>query len=162
MPAGHGPASGMSQAGLGQFMPGPSQAIWSGFWPGLRFRKPKPGREAITKYVTTLPPCAKHWAAQPLGQYSVAWPLSHLATHHTTYCIYKDAHHYPVWASLARDYFLIMVSSVSSKQAFSQGGITISKCHSSLIVEALQCLKCALHQDLLFCEAAPSITPWGR
>ncbi|KAG1723058.1 hypothetical protein EDB19DRAFT_1764870 [Suillus lakei] len=52
-----------------------------------------------------------------------------------------------------------MVSSVSSKCAFSQGGITISKCHNRLkgdIVEALQCIKCAIHHNLLFCEPGPS------
>lgn len=52
-----------------------------------------------------------------------------------------------------------MASSVSSERAFSQGGITISKRRSCLkgdIVEALQCVKCAIRQDLLFREAAPS------
>ncbi|KIK33711.1 hypothetical protein CY34DRAFT_32916, partial [Suillus luteus UH-Slu-Lm8-n1] len=51
---------------------------------------------------------------------------------------------YPVWASLARDYLSIMAASVSSEQAFSQGGITISKRRNRLkgdIVEALQCVK---------------------
>ena len=54
-------------------------------------------------------------------------------------------HCYPVWASLAQDYLSIMESSVLGEHAFSQGGITISKCHSCLegdIVEALQCIKC--------------------
>jgi hypothetical protein len=52
-----------------------------------------------------------------------------------------------------------MASSVSSEQAFSQGGITISKhrnCLKGDIVEALQCIKCALRHDLLFCEPGPS------
>jgi hypothetical protein len=52
-----------------------------------------------------------------------------------------------------------MASSISSERAFSQGGITISKCHNRLkgdIVEALQCVKCALFHDLLFCEPGPS------
>lgn len=52
-----------------------------------------------------------------------------------------------------------MVSSVSSEQAFSQGGITISKHRNRLkgdIVEALQCLKCAIRRDLLFKEPGPS------
>ncbi|KAI9510336.1 hypothetical protein F5148DRAFT_1147611 [Russula earlei] len=43
----------------------------------------------------------------------------------------------------------------------SRGGITISKCHSCLtgdIVEALQCIKCAIWCDLLFQEPAPSST----
>lgn len=47
-----------------------------------------------------------------------------------------------------------MSSSVSSKQAFSQGGITITKhrnCLKGDIVEALQCLKCLLRSDLIFC-----------
>ena len=46
-----------------------------------------------------------------------------------------------------------MASSVSSKSAFSAAGITISKCCNRLkgdIVEALQCLKSLIHQDLLF------------
>ena len=65
----------------------------------------------------------------------------------------------PVWTSLARDYLSIMASSVSSERAFSQGGITISKRRSRLkgdIVEALQCVKCALRNDLLFREPGPS------
>ncbi len=51
------------------------------------------------------------------------------------------------------DYLAIMLSSVSSERAFSQGGITISKRRSHLkgdIVEALQCIKCAIWHDLLF------------
>jgi hypothetical protein len=54
-----------------------------------------------------------------------------------------------------------MLSSVSSEHAFSQGGITISKCCSCLkgdIVEALQCIKCAIQHDLLFREPSPSST----
>ncbi len=52
-----------------------------------------------------------------------------------------------------------MASSVSSEQAFSQGGITITKCHNCLkgnIVKALQCIKCAICHDLIFCEPGPS------
>ena len=52
-----------------------------------------------------------------------------------------------------------MSSSVSSERAFSQGGITISKRRSCLkgdIVEALQCIKCAIRHDLLFPEPSPS------
>jgi hypothetical protein len=52
-----------------------------------------------------------------------------------------------------------MASSVSSERAFSQGGITISKRRSRLkgdIVEALQCVKCSLRNDLLFREPGPS------
>ena len=48
-----------------------------------------------------------------------------------------------------------MASSVSSEQAFSDAGITISKQCNWLqgdIVEALKCIKCLLHQDLLFHE----------
>ena len=65
----------------------------------------------------------------------------------------------PVWTSLARDYLPIMASSVSSERAFSQGGITVSKCHSRLkgdIVEALQCVKCSIRHDLIFQEPGPS------
>ena len=54
-----------------------------------------------------------------------------------------------------------MSSSVLSERAFSQGGITISKRRSCLkgdIVEALQCIKCAIRHDLLFREPAPSST----
>jgi hypothetical protein len=54
-----------------------------------------------------------------------------------------------------------MSTSVSSERAFSQGGITISKHRSCLkgdIVEALQCIKCAIRHDLLFREPAPSST----
>jgi hypothetical protein len=52
-----------------------------------------------------------------------------------------------------------MASSVSSERAFSHGGITISKCRNRLkgdIVEALQCIKCAIRHDRLFHEAGPS------
>jgi hypothetical protein len=61
--------------------------------------------------------------------------------------------HYPTWCSLARNYLAIMASSVSSESAFSAAGITISKCRNRLegnIIEALQCLKSLIHQDLLF------------
>ena len=46
-----------------------------------------------------------------------------------------------------------MASSVSSEHAFSSVGITISKRRSCLkgdIVEALQCLKCMIHKNLIF------------
>ena len=52
-----------------------------------------------------------------------------------------------------------MSSSVSSERVFLQGGITISKwrtCLKADIVEALECIKCAIHHDLLFQEPAPS------
>lgn len=48
-----------------------------------------------------------------------------------------------------------MGSSVSSERAFSSAGITISKRRSRLkgdIVEAIECLKCLIHKDLLFRE----------
>ena len=50
-----------------------------------------------------------------------------------------------------------MSSSVSSERAFSAAGITIGKRRNRLkgdIVEALQCLKCFLHRDLLFRDVA--------
>ena len=65
-----------------------------------------------------------------------------------------------MWASLALDFLPIMATSVSSERAFSQGGITISKRRNRLkgdIVEALQCLKCAIQRDLLFREPDPSL-----
>ena len=46
-----------------------------------------------------------------------------------------------------------MVSLVSSEHAFSSAGITISNCRNQLkgdIVDALQCLKCWLHYNLIF------------
>jgi hypothetical protein len=55
-----------------------------------------------------------------------------------------------------------MSSSVSSERAFSQGGITISKRRSRLkgdIVEALQCIKSAIRQDL-FQQPSP-LSPDG-
>ena len=70
-----------------------------------------------------------------------------------------NAQRYQVWASLARDYLSVMSASVSSERAFSQGGITISKRRNRLkgdIVEALQCIKCALCHNLLFREPGPS------
>ena len=56
---------------------------------------------------------------------------------------------------LACDYLAIMASSVSSERAFSSAGLTLSKHCNRLkgdIVEALQCLKCMYHNDLIFCE----------
>lgn len=68
--------------------------------------------------------------------------------------IYKaNGHMYPVWASLAQDYLAIMASSVSSERAFSSAGMTITKRCNRLthdIVEALQILKAAIREDLLF------------
>lgn len=52
-----------------------------------------------------------------------------------------------------------MAASVSSERAFSQGGITISKRRNRLkgdIVEALQCVKCSLRNELIFQEPGPS------
>jgi hypothetical protein len=46
-----------------------------------------------------------------------------------------------------------MASSVSNERAFSAAGITIGKRRNRLkgdIVEALQCLKCLIHRNLLF------------
>ena len=54
-----------------------------------------------------------------------------------------------------------MSSSVSSERAFSQNGITINKQWNRLkgdIVEALQCIKCAIWHNLLFQEPAPLST----
>ena len=54
---------------------------------------------------------------------------------------------------------MIISSSVLSECAFSQDGITISKscnCLKNNIVEALQCIKCAIWHDLLFQKSAPS------
>ena len=45
-----------------------------------------------------------------------------------------------------------MASSIASEHTFSSAGITICKCHNWLggnIVEALQCIKSFLHQDLM-------------
>ena len=67
-----------------------------------------------------------------------------------------NASRYPVWASLSCDFLSIMATSVSSERAFSSAGITISKRRNRLkadIVEALQCLKCMIKQDLVFREA---------
>ena len=64
-----------------------------------------------------------------------------------------NAHWYPTWASLAHDYLSVMASSVSSERAFSSAGITITKHRNRLkgdVVEALQCMKCIHHNELLF------------
>ena len=48
-----------------------------------------------------------------------------------------------------------MASSVSSERVFSSAGLTLSKhrnCLKGDIVEALQCLKCMYHNDLIFRE----------
>lgn len=70
-----------------------------------------------------------------------------------------NASRYPTWASLSRDYLAIMASSVSSERSFSAAGITISKRRNRLkedIVEALQCLKCLYHEDIIFREVFTS------
>ncbi|EIW62610.1 hATC-domain-containing protein, partial [Trametes versicolor FP-101664 SS1] len=72
----------------------------------------------------------------------------------------RNAHRYPVWASLARDFLSVMAASVSSERAFSAAGITIDKRRNRLnadIVEALQCLKSLLYQQLLFPELPSSL-----
>jgi hypothetical protein len=46
-----------------------------------------------------------------------------------------------------------MASSVSSERVFSSAGITISKRRNRLkedIIEALQCMKCMIHKNLIF------------
>ena len=51
----------------------------------------------------------------------------------------------------------VMASSVSSERAFSSAGITICKRRNRLdsdIVEALQCLKSLIHEDLMVREFA--------
>ncbi|EMD31003.1 hypothetical protein CERSUDRAFT_69644 [Gelatoporia subvermispora B] len=76
-----------------------------------------------------------------------------------------NGHHYPVWASLARDYLAIMATSVSSKRTFSSAGITITKWRNRLkgdIVEALQLLKSALRKSLFLFECGPSSTTERR
>ena len=70
-----------------------------------------------------------------------------------------NAHRYPVWACLARDYLAITASSVSSERAFSSAGITITKRRNRLkadVVEALQGLKCAFKRNLIVREPSPS------
>ncbi|EMD32067.1 hypothetical protein CERSUDRAFT_27740, partial [Gelatoporia subvermispora B] len=62
-----------------------------------------------------------------------------------------NGHHFPVWASLARDYLAVLATSVSSERAFSSAGITITKRRNRLkgdIVEALQVLKSAFRNNL--------------
>jgi hypothetical protein len=118
----------------------------------------KPWMTEFTRYLETLEATLAggmsqiHW-----------WGVSRLmifSSRHISNDLHQiNAHRYPVWASLACDYLSIMASSVSSERAFSQGGITISKRRNRLkgdIVEALQCVKCAIRHDLLFREAAPS------
>ncbi|KAG6896712.1 hypothetical protein C0993_008144 [Termitomyces sp. T159_Od127] len=66
---------------------------------------------------------------------------------------------HPAWCSLVHDYLAIMALSVSSEQAFLQGGLTITKQRNRLkgnIVEGLQCLKCAKRHNLLFRGPGPS------
>jgi hypothetical protein len=72
----------------------------------------------------------------------------------------RETNRYPIWASLAHDYLAIMASSVSSEQAFSSAGITISKRRNRLkgdIVKALQCLKCMIQKNLIF-QQDPALT----
>jgi hypothetical protein len=102
-------------------------------------------------------------AAPPSGMSTIQWWGVHifwlLKNFMLTIILLQiNAQRYPIWVSLAQDYLAIMSSSVSSERAFLQGGITITKQCNQLkadIVEALQCLKCALQHDLLFQEPAP-------
>ncbi|TFY55616.1 hypothetical protein EVJ58_g8133 [Rhodofomes roseus] len=71
----------------------------------------------------------------------------------------KNAHRFPTWASLARDYLAIMATSVSSERAFSSAGITITKRRNRLkgdVAEALQALKCAFKKALFLYDVGPS------
>jgi hypothetical protein len=72
---------------------------------------------------------------------------------------YNSQCYHSAWGSLAHDYLAVMSSSISSKCAFLQGGITISKhcnCLKGDIKEALQCIKCRIQHDLLFRGPGPS------
>ena len=54
-----------------------------------------------------------------------------------------------------------MASSVSSERAFSSAALTITKRQNRLkgdVVEALQVMKCLLHNKLVFRETGPSST----
>ena len=76
-----------------------------------------------------------------------------------------NLHHYPTWASLARDYLSGMGSSVLSERAFLSVGITITKHCNWLkgdIVEAMQCLKSIYHNHLLFQEVLVSSKIEGK
>jgi hypothetical protein len=67
-------------------------------------------------------------------------------------CTQANGGRYPVWQSLVCDYLAVMASLVSSERAFSSAGITICKRRNHLnsdIVEALQCLKSFIQQDLM-------------
>jgi hAT family C-terminal dimerisation region len=66
---------------------------------------------------------------------------------------------YPTWRSIAGDYLAVMASSVASERAFSSAGITVCKRRNRLdgdIVEALQCLKSLINQDLML-RVFPSV-----
>lgn len=55
--------------------------------------------------------------------------------------------------------FRLWLHRSQSECAFSQGGITINKLRNRLkgdIVEALQCFKCVIQNDLIFHESGPS------
>ena len=70
-----------------------------------------------------------------------------------------NAHRFPTWASLARDYLAIMATSVSSERAFSSAGISVTKRRNRLkgdVVEALQALKCAFKKSLFWRDIGPS------
>jgi hypothetical protein len=120
----------------------------------------KPWRAEFTSYIETIE------AAPSAGMTTIQWwGVSHFHSHSLRDCLLTavsvkiNAQRYPVWASLARDYLSIMAASVSSERAFSQGGITISKRRNRLkgdIVEALQCVKCSLRNELIFQEPGPS------
>ena len=71
------------------------------------------------------------------------------------HCTQANRGRYPVWQLLAHAYLAIMASSVSSERAFSSAGITICKRRNRLdsdIIEALQCLKSFIQQDLMIQE----------
>ncbi|EJD48239.1 hypothetical protein AURDEDRAFT_61237, partial [Auricularia subglabra TFB-10046 SS5] len=108
---------------------------------------------------------------------SASTPQPTSAVWRTEYRAWLDSHHelkpdmclvrfwgvlssqFPTWASLAADYLAVMGSSVSSERSFSSGNLIVTDQRGRLepdIVEALQSIKCALRNDLLIREPAPS------
>lgn len=64
-----------------------------------------------------------------------------------------------MWTAIVWDFLAIMVSSVSSEQAFLSTALIINKYQNHLkedLVKALQVMKCLLCHNLVFCEPGPS------
>ena len=75
-----------------------------------------------------------------------------------TITYYYYGHHYPTWASLARDYLAVMASSASSEQAFSVAGkLFLEKGNITVVVI---CVNMIPQQNVCRCFSTLGYEPW--